>query len=56
MFDNDDTLKAIGHDHRLKIIECMQFREFQKGEPIFFKFKEKNSKLVFCLKGKLVTS
>lgn len=56
MFENNELLKTIGHDHRLKIIEGMNFREFSKDESVFFKFRDRGSKLVFCLHGQLVSS
>ena len=44
----------LGPEHRLKIIECMNFRQFQSGEPVFLKYKDKHLKIVVCLKGRLV--
>ncbi len=54
MFETDEILASLVHDHRLKIIESMNFRQFSQGEPVLFKYKEKDLKLVFCLKGRLV--
>eukprot|EP00347_Sterkiella_histriomuscorum_P002012 403369812 len=54
MFDNDEILKNLSYHHRVKIIQAMNYREFSQGEAVFFKYKDKSQKIVFCLKGRLI--
>lgn len=54
MFDNDEILKVISYDHRLKIIQEMKIIEYQNDQTVFFKYTEKSNKLAFCMKGSLI--
>lgn len=51
MFDNDEYLKNVQREHRLKIIEHMNFREYSDENVVLQHNKEQSEKIIFCIKG-----
>lgn len=53
MFDRDDTFKRLSLDYRMKVIKCLHFREYKKGEPVLGGRTEKGQYILFVLQGRV---
>ncbi len=53
-FDNDEILKYLAKEHRIKMIEKMNVRWFPDNQDVVIsKYQERGSCIIVCLKGRL---